>query len=48
MIIDENITRITIGNTEIQKIMSGGVFCGRNFISGEYMRYIKQIYIDIA
>lgn len=29
MIIDKSIKRVTIGNTDIQKIMSGGVFCGK-------------------
>lgn len=30
MIIDKSIKHVSIGNTEIQKIMSGGVFCGKS------------------
>lgn len=29
MIIDESIKRVTVGNTDIQRIMHGGVFCGK-------------------
>lgn len=29
MIIDKNIKHVTIGNTKIAKILSGGVFYGR-------------------
>ena len=37
MIIDESIKRVSVGNTKIQKIISGGVFCGVDPILGKCM-----------
>lgn len=38
MIIDKSIKRVTVGNTEMQKNMSGGVFYGKEkFLHGEYI-----------
>ena len=48
MIIDETIKRVIVGNTDIQRIMHGGVFCGstintdgKNTVS--HMRIDKEI-----
>lgn len=41
MIIDKSIKRITVGSTDIQKIMSGGVFYGRNPLYGKFIKSIQ-------